>query len=412
MVYIIDPQNAGISGNMIIGALVDLGADGEKVKCLMEDVAVDFGEVEVSLNKVNKSGIDATFCNVKTIDEDNENNHHVHFPDFMEKIDLLKYADIENLTDEMVEMAKKVFKRIAISESRVHGKSLEEVHFHEVGAADAVADVLGSICAYFDLGMNNDKVVGLPIAVGGGVVKTAHGRIPVPAPASLDILKGLNEDSFKDFSKGEAKCIGGPVNSELATPTGSAIYAEICDEISEFIPPVKPKKIAYGAGKKDFDHPNILRIIETSDISEKDTIDVIETNLDHLTGEEIGYLFDNLLDNGASDVSITPIIMKKNRQGSLLKVISKRKNRNQLVNVIFKETGSLGIRIAPNLHRGIAKREFVKKEFEINGEIFEVTFKNGYVNGEIISSRAEYEDLKKIAQKTGLPLIKVKEMIR
>ena len=141
MVYIIDPQNAGISGNMIIGALVDLGADGEKVKGLMEDVAVDFGEVEVSLNKVNKSGIDATFCNVKTIDEDNENNHHVHFPDFMEKIDLLKYADIENLTDEMVEMAKKVFKRIAISESSVHGKSLEEVHFHEVGAADAVADV-------------------------------------------------------------------------------------------------------------------------------------------------------------------------------------------------------------------------------------------------------------------------------
>ena len=160
----------------------------------MEDVAVDFGEVEVSLNKVNKSGIDATFCNVKTIGEDNENNHHVHFPDFMEKIDLLKYADIENLTDEMVEMAKKVFKRIAISESRVHGKSLEEVHFHEVGAADAVADVLGSICAYFDLGMDKDKVVGLPIAVGGGVVKTAHGRIPVPAPASLDILKGLNDE--------------------------------------------------------------------------------------------------------------------------------------------------------------------------------------------------------------------------
>ncbi|MBO7241986.1 MAG: DUF111 family protein, partial [Methanobrevibacter sp.] len=253
MVYIIDPQNAGISGNMIIGALVDLGADGEKVKDLMEDVAVDFGEVEVSLNKVDKSGIDATFCNVKTIDEENENNRHIHFQDFIEKIDLLKYADIENLTDDMVEMAKKVFKRIAISESRVHGKSLEEVHFHEVGAADAVADVLGSICAYFDLGMDKDKVVGLPIAVGGGVVETAHGRIPVPAPASLDILKGLNDDSFKDFSKGEAKCIGGPVNSELATPTGCALYMEFCDEFLEFAPMMSPEEIAYGCGSKEFD---------------------------------------------------------------------------------------------------------------------------------------------------------------
>ena len=202
------------------------------------------------------------------------------------------------------------------------------------------------------------------------------------------------------------------MDSELATPTGSAIYAEICDEITEFIPQVKPKKTGYGAGRKDFDHPNVLRIIETSDISQKDSIDVIETNLDHLTGEEIGYLFDKLLDTGASDVSITPIIMKKNRQGSLLKVISPRKNREQLINVIFKETGSLGIRIAPNMHRGIAKREFIKKEVEIDGQKYEITFKNGYVNGELISSRPEYEDLKRIAQETGIPLRKIKEMIK
>ena len=253
MVYIIDSQTAGISGNMIIGALVDLGADGEKVKNLMEDVAFDFGEVEVSLSKVNKAGIDATFCNVKTINEDHEDIHHIHYSDFMEKIDLLKFSDIENLTDDMVEKAKSVFKRIAISESRVHGKTLEDVHFHEVGAADAVADVLGSICAYYDLGMDKDKVVGLPIAVGGGVVETAHGRIPVPAPASIDILKGLNDGEFRDFSKGEAKCVGGPVNSELATPTGCALYMEFCDEFLEFAPMMSPELVAYGCGSKDFD---------------------------------------------------------------------------------------------------------------------------------------------------------------
>ena len=389
MTIIIDPQSSGIAGNMIIGALVDLGANKDELKEIMEKSAEAFGKVKVSFNKISKHGIDSTFCHVEMI----EHQPPVNYPEFIEKIESL------DIDEKVKETSINVFERIAKAESKVHGKTLQTVHFHEVGASDAVADVIGSIYAYYSLNLNQQKIIGLPIAVGGGRVKTAHGTIPVPAPAVLEILK-------------DANIVGGPVDSELATPTGSAIYAEICDEISELIPPVKPKKIAYGAGKKDFDHPNILRIIETSDISEKDTIDVIETNLDHLTGEEIGYLFDNLLDNGASDVSITPIIMKKNRQGSLLKVISKRKNRNQLVNVIFKETGSLGIRIAPNLHRGIAKREFVKKEFEINGEIFEVTFKNGYVNGEIISSRAEYEDLKKIAQKTGLPLIKVKEMIR
>lgn len=389
MTIIIDPQSSGIAGNMIIGALVDLGANKDELKEIMEKSAEAFGKVKVSFNKISKHGIDSTFCHVEMI----EHQPPVNYPEFIEKIESL------DIDEKVKETSINVFERIAKAESKVHGKTLQTIHFHEVGASDAVADVIGSIYAYYSLNLNQQKIIGLPIAVGGGRVKTAHGTIPVPAPAVLEILK-------------DANIVGGPVDSELATPTGSAIYAEICDEISEFIPPVKPKKIAYGAGKKDFDHPNILRIIETSDISEKDTIDVIETNLDHLTGEEIGYLFDKLLDNGASDVSITPIIMKKNRQGSLLKVISKRKNRNQLVNVIFKETGSLGIRIAPNLHRGIAKREFVKKEFEINGEIFEVTFKNGYVNGEIISSRAEYEDLKKIAQKTGLPLIKVKEMIR
>ena len=389
MTIIIDPQSSGIAGNMIIGALVDLGANKDELKEIMEKSAEAFGKVKVSFNKISKHGIDSTFCHVEMI----EHQPPVNYPEFIEKIESL------DIDEKVKETSINVFERIAKAESKVHGKTLQTVHFHEVGASDAVADVIGSIYAYYSLNLNQQKIIGLPIAVGGGRVKTAHGTIPVPAPAVLEILK-------------DANIVGGPVDSELATPTGSAIYAEICDEISEFIPHIKPKKIAYGAGKKDFDHPNILRIIETSDISEKDTIDVIETNLDHLTGEEIGYLFDKLLDNGASDVSITPIIMKKNRQGSLLKVISKRKNRNQLVNVIFKETGSLGIRIAPNLHRGIAKREFVKKEFEINGETFEVTFKNGYVNGEIISSRAEYEDLKKIAQKTGLPLIKVKELVR
>ena len=259
--------------------------------------------------------------------------------------------------------------------------------------------MIGSVYAFYSLGYDLQKVIGLPIAVGGGRVKTAHGTIPVPAPAVVEILK-------------DANMVGGPVDSELATPTGSAIYMELCDEIKEFIPQIKAKNVGYGAGRKDFDHPNVLRIIESSDITESDNIDVIETNLDHLTGEEIGYLFDTLLDIGASDVSITPIIMKKNRQGSLLKVISKRERREDIINAIFKETGSLGIRIAPHMHRGIAKREFETKTFDINGKDYDVTFKIGYVNGKVISRRPEYEDLKRIAKETGLALREVEELVR
>ena len=389
MTIIIDPQSSGIAGNMIIGALVDLGANEDELKEIMETSAEQFGKVNVTFQKVIKHGINSTFCHVEML----EHKHSTNYSEFIEKIEDL------NIDEKVKKTSIKVFERIAQAESKVHGKSLEEIHFHEVGANDAVADVIGSIYAYYSLNLDKQKIIGLPIAVGGGRVKTAHGIIPVPAPAVVEILK-------------DAKMVGGPVDSELATPTGCAIYAEICDEIKDFIPSIKPKKVAYGAGRKDFNHPNVLRIIESSDVTESDRIDVIETNIDHMTGEEIGYLFDRLLSEGASDVSITPIIMKKNRQGSLLKVISNRKNRDHLIDIIFKETGSLGIRIAPNMHRGIAKREFIKKDYDINGKTYEVTFKIGYVNGEIISSRPEYEDLKKIAEESKLPLRKVKEMIQ
>lgn len=389
MTIIIDPQSSGIAGNMIIGALVDLGANPDELKKIMEKSASEFGKVEVTFEKTLKGGIASTFCHVEML----ESKPPVCYRQFIGKIESL------DLDDNVKETSLKIFKRIGEAEAKVHGKSLDEIHFHEVGASDAVADVIGSIYAYYSLNLDKQKVIGLPVAVGGGRVKTAHDTIPVPAPAVVEILKN-------------AKMCGGPVESELATPTGCAIYAEICDEIREFIPLVKPEKVAYGAGKKDFDHPNVLRIIESDDITQSDEIDVIETNIDHLTGEEIGYLFDRLLDEGASDVSIAPIIMKKNRQGSLLKVISKQKNRDHLIDVIFKETGSLGIRISPNMHRGIAKREFVKKTFNINGKDYEVTFKIGYVNGEIISKRPEYEDLKRIAEDSGLPLRQLKELIR
>lgn len=388
MTIIIDPQVSGISGNMLVGAFVDLGADSDNLKEIMEKVSSEFGKIEVTFSKINKNGINSTYCNVKMMEE----SKVLHFNEFISKI---KKLDLE---DFIIEKSINVFKRIAISESKIHGKNLEEVHFHEVGSSDAVADVIGSIYAYYSLNLDKKKIIGLPISVGGGQIRTQHGLLPVPAPATLDILKG-------------AKFIGGPVNSELATPTGCALYMELCDEIKEFMPMMSPLKIAYGAGSKDFNHPNVLRVILASCEVQNDMVDVIETNVDHLTGEEIGFLFDKLFSFGALDLSIIPTIMKKNRPGNIIKIIAKEDKREDLINILFKETGTLGIRISPNIHRGIAKREFQVKKVEFEGRKFEVTFKIAYVDGEVISKRPEFEDLKKIAIETSIPLKEVSKKI-
>lgn len=381
MTIIIDPQSSGIAGNMIIGALADLGADCNEIKEIMERAANEFGEVEVSFEKINKNGVASTYCRVNIIDK----GPVLHFDEFIAKIESL------DIDERIKKTSIDIFTRIAVAEAKVHGTTLEKVHFHEVGQSDAVADVIGAVYAYYSLNLDEEKIIGLPIAVGGGRVKTAHGMLPVPAPAVVEILK-------------DGKFVGGPVESELATPTGCGIYMELADEIRDYIPQISPLKVGYGAGRKDFNHPNVLRIIQSRETEPSDEINVIETNVDHLTGEELGYLFDLLLDNGARDVSLVPIIMKKNRPGYILKVIAKRESTDKLVGLIFREVGTLGIRIAPHLHRGLAKREFVKKELEIDSKKFEATYKIGYVDGEVISSRMEFEDAKKIAIETGIPL--------
>ncbi|OWT33207.1 TIGR00299 family protein [Methanobrevibacter sp. 87.7] len=392
MTIIIDPQSSGISGNMLIGALVDLGANKEDIKRITEKVTENFGGVNTEITKVNKSGIEASFCNIKTLNKNNK-NHGIHYKDLIRNIDKLDNI----ISKEIIEKSKEVFEIIAKAESTVHGKSLDEIHFHEVGAADAVADVIGTIYGFYQLGLNKETVIGLPISVGGGRVKTAHGIVSIPAPATVEILKGLN---FQ----------GGPVASELATPTGCALYKVLCDKYLEFIPNIKIEKIAYGAGSKNFEHPNILRILKGENSSEKGEVNVLETNVDHLSGEELGYLYDKLLDAGARDVIMIPIFMKKNRPGQLIQVMGHEDNIENLLNVLFEETGTLGIRISPKLHRGIASREFIKLPLKINKKKYEINFKIGYYNGKIISKRAEFEDTKKIAIDTGLSLTEIREL--
>lgn len=380
MVFVIDGQSSGISGNMLVGALIDLGVPELKVKKIMEDISSYFGELEINIQKVSKNGISSTFLEVQSNDYSS-----ITYEELMKKLD-----SIDSIPEEVLNFSKKVFKRIAVSESKVHSESLNKVHFHEVGAADAIADVIGAVYCYFYLKMNEDMVFGLPLAVGGGTVKTQHGTLPVPAPSTLDILEG-------------AICIGGPVNAELTTPTGAALYQEMVDEVVEFLPVMNLIKYSYGAGKMEFDHPNVLRIIKGDTPLKSDKIHLLETNIDHLNGEVMGSLFDKLLLEGALDVSVSPLIMKKNRPGFLLSVIVKSSDADKLIRLIHTETGTLGIRTIPNVHRNIIDRKIVPFTVDIDGE-HSVNFKVSYLGSKVISQRIEYDDALRVSKKTGIPL--------
>lgn len=409
MVLIIDPQNAGISGNMMVGAFVDLGCDLNRIKQVMETVTIEFGGVKVDIRKINKRGIDSTFLDVKTIDINNHNNHSISYHDFIYKINSIHKVESQKkdslfdfkIVDDVFNISRNVFEKIATCEAKIHGKSLEEIHFHEVGAADAVADVFGTVFAFCKLGFHKkeERVIGLPIALGGGTIDSRHGRIPIPAPVTIEMLSDENISSF-----------GGPVNTEIATPTGVALYTELCNEFSDFQPMVKIEKVGYGAGNKDFDFPNVLRLIQAESGIKSQIIDVIETNVDHLSGEAIGYLFEKIMAEGARDIAVIPVIMKKNRPGHILKVISKKENTEKLISIIFKETGTLGIRVSQNSHRSAASRKFISLEIDINGKKEKITFKIGIIGNEIISSRPEYEDIKKIAIKRDISLNEVSEI--
>lgn len=388
MAIIIDPQSSGISGNMMIGALIDLGASTNEVKTVMETAGSYFGDVNVKISKINKKGIESTYVNVLESDYG-----HTSYNVLKEKLDEIR-CDL--ITNDIKNMAKSVFKKIAMSESKIHGQSLDKIHFHEVGSADAVADVLGSIYAYFNLELDKTTVYSLPPALGGGIKKTSHGTIPIPAPSTLEILKN-------------APSAGGPVNNELTTPTGAALLMELTDEFKEFYPLMTVKSIGYGAGTLDLEHPNILRISQ-GELKSNESLVILETNIDHLSGEIMGHLFEKLLNEGALDVNIIPMIMKKNRPAYLLRVLCKSDKKEALTKTIFYETGTLGIRSIPQVHRDFIKRNFRKFMVNVGGISEEVTFKMATLDNDLISARIEFEDAKTLSLKSKMPLKDVMDL--
>lgn len=373
---------------MVVGALVDLGVDPDCVLDVMENCASYFGDINVKIKDVKKSGISATYVDVKC-----EDRKSIGYLKLLEKLEKIEHKDFDA---NILKFAKKVFQTLAKAEAKVHGTTLNKIHFHEVGAADAVADIIGAAYCFYKLGLDDGKVYGTPVALGGGRVEGMHGSMSVPAPATLEILRGV-------------PAFGGPIDYELTTPTGAALFVNMADEFSNFYPLITNRGIGYGAGKLELEVPNVLRVSIGDSLIPTDKVSILETNLDDVTGEILGYIMDRLLEEGALDVTIIPTVTKKNRPGHLLRVITKTDMNDVLSETIIRETGTLGVRIIPYVHRNIVKRKIIPIEVLINGKKQKVRVKVAMIGEEVVNVTTEYEDVRKISEEMGIPL---KDVIR
>jgi uncharacterized protein (TIGR00299 family) protein len=376
---------SGIAGDMTLAALLDLGVPPDSV--LAGIASLDL-PIKMTINKVKRGGFTATQILVDTPQQ----KKHRHLREIEE---ILSRG---TLTPAQRELALKIFRRLAQAEATVHGVSVEKVHFHEVGALDSIADIAGSAIALDRLGA--EKFTSGPVAVGSGTVKCEHGVMPVPPPATAELLKGV-------------PLRPAPVKTELTTPTGAAILTSI---VTEYIdtPTLTIEKIGHGAGSKDFpEQPNLLRIFvgqaggRAALGCESDEIWVLETNLDDVPGEVVGYCSELLFGAGALDVFTTPIQMKKNRPGVMLSVLASEPNLEALEAIMFRETATLGIR------RHLVKRSKLRRQIlTVETTCGPVRVKQGLRNGETVIFTPEYEDCARLAREHGIALREVFEAAR
>ena len=341
-------------------------------------------------------------------DHDREHGHghdHSHAHDHAEGGGRLRtYPEVVELVEGMdlpdgVERdALAVFELLGEAEARVHGTDLDGTHFHEVGADDAIADVVGVCLLLDDLGV--ERVVTTPLATGGGEVSMSHGTYPVPTPATLNLA---DEASWS--------LRGGPVEMELLTPTGAALLAHFAEGV-ETLPPIDVDRSGYGAGGYDVaEYPNVLRAVvgETSGGLRRDPVRVLETNVDDVAPEILGGLHDSLASVGARDVSVLPATMKKSRPGHLVKVVVKAEDAARVARRLAEETGTLGVRETGVRHRFVAERAFETAALEIDGERYEVSVKVASADEDAFDVSAEFDDARRVARETDLP---VREVMR
>lgn len=400
---------SGISGDMNLGAMVDIGVDPVYLTRELEKLPVSGYELKIS--KAIKMGIEGTRVEVKLANNgatkekkgfnplllkvaSEESHQHpvIHTEGHHDRNFLEIKSLIENsrLSDNVKKISIDIFRRVAEAEVKIHGKTIEEVHFHEVGAVDSIVDIVGAaICVDY---LKPDTIISAPPQLGGGFVKCAHGTFPVPAPATAEILKGIPVKT-------------GAVGSETTTPTGAAILAALCHsftEVQEFV----PVKIGYGIGYKDFSIPNVLRVYLADDNREADYISessrLIECNMDDMSPERFGYVMDKLFEAGADDVFSEPIVMKKNRPAYKLSVLISITRQEAALDILFHETTTLGVRVL-----NVEKKMLRRRTETLQTKWGPVTIKFGVLNGNDIKAKPEYEDCLKIARENNLSFSQV-----
>jgi pyridinium-3,5-bisthiocarboxylic acid mononucleotide nickel chelatase len=362
---------AGASGNMILGGLLGLGVEQQA----LERELAKLGLPDVSLNStiVDRSGISA--LHVEVVAPDQKAHRHLS--------DIVRIINDSSLDDMVKTMSTAVFTRLAEAEAKVHGIAIEKVHFHEVGAIDAIIDIVGASIGFQILEI--DRFVCSEINVGSGFVEMEHGKFPVPPPAVAELLRNAAVYSTE-------------INGELITPTGAAIISTICDSYGQ-LPKLLLERAAYGAGTRSYDRfPNVLRLLIGESADEKtgdqstDDLMLIETNLDDISAQVLGFVMERAFELGALDCWFTPIQMKKNRPATMLSVLCSQEKRFSISELLYKETTTLGLRIR-SVERECLSREII----EVNTRFGNVDVKIAKYDGQITNAMPEYEQVRRLA---------------
>jgi uncharacterized protein (TIGR00299 family) protein len=398
---------SGISGDMCLGALVDAGVPVEKLKKEMNKIPI--GEYEIHAKKVKRAGIAATKVDVIQVARSNnpprsplEKGGKRGFEQIAKgKVQRARrWKEIETiikkslLSKEIKEKGLSIFKNLFEAEAKVHGRTPGDIHLHELGDVDCFVDVFGTIIGLDILGV--EKVYSSPVNLGGGTIKSRRGILPVPAPATAEILRGV--PIYSTDSK-----------FELTTPTGAAILKVLSSGFGN-IPLVNIEKTGFGAGSKDFkDWPNVLRLFvgEMCEDKGEQTIIVIESNIDDMNPQIYEYVMEKLFQAGALDVFLTQVLMKKGRLGIKLTVLCREADREVLIKIVLKETTTTGLRFYE------VKRKVLQREIKLlDSEFGKVRVKFSRLEGEVLKATSEYEDCKRIAKKLNIPIIEVMRRIR
>lgn len=366
---------------MFIGALLDAGLPESELRDMIKKLPVSGYKFKIS--RVNKGGISATHFDVELDRSAQQPHRHLE--------DIVAIIECSDLSPSVKSRSIAVFRRLAGAEGKVHGEPADHVHFHEVGAVDAIIDVVGTVFGLERLGV--EKVYAGSITTGRGFVKCAHGNMPVPAPATAELLNGV------PYKQGE-------VEKELLTPTGAALLRELCEGFTGEPDGFVGERVAYGAGTRDLESPNVLRA-RIGALSGGEGLEVLEANIDDCNPQVFDYVMARLFKAGALDVWLTPVQMKKNRPAVKLSVLAPRSLRGGMENIIFFETTTIGVR------RYAVERTATERRMEKATTPWgEVNVKVSLIGGKVCSATPEYEDCRAMAEKNNVPLKTVIETAR